>query len=325
MNLLFSIIIPVFNSGEFLSLCLDSILRQSFHDFELIIVDDGSSDDSLDIARSYAGKDSRIKLYARSNGGVSSARNFGLQNASGDYVIFVDSDDEVSPLLLMVLDHAIKGRHSDVFHFYHKPNASFDKAIWEENLLPSEWSCNDSLRPLNSDYVLDYVTKGSGTPYVWDKVYLRSFLIRNKIFFSNGLGEDYRFNLDVFSRLPKIDLIEIHLYAYRISEGSLSRRFDLSEFDQLSVVLLAKLNALRIIGESPEAYREVVSSWYWTSYRNIFVKSVLSGKSMVHYELPVSIDDYLLPPPLWLSSIQRFPLLRRIMWLYIRTRTLIKK
>ena len=99
-----SVIIPVYNTEQYLSRCLDSILSQSFDDFELLLIDDGSTDSSGAICDSYAEKDSRVRVFHKENGGVSSARNLGLDNAKGEWIYFVDSDDEVLPdgLLTMV-------------------------------------------------------------------------------------------------------------------------------------------------------------------------------------------------------------------------------
>lgn len=90
-----SIIVPVYNTEKYLSACLDSILTQSFTDFELLLVDDGSTDKSGEICDEYAQKDSRIRVFHKENGGVSSARNLGIEEAVGDYLHFVDADDIV--------------------------------------------------------------------------------------------------------------------------------------------------------------------------------------------------------------------------------------
>ena len=92
-----SVIVPVYNTKKYLSRCLDSILSQSFTDFELLLIDDGSTDDSGVICDAYAEKDNRIRVFHKENGGVSSARNLGINNASGKWIYFVDSDDELLP------------------------------------------------------------------------------------------------------------------------------------------------------------------------------------------------------------------------------------
>jgi len=93
---LISIIVPVYNSSVFLHECLQSIISQTYTNLEILLVDDGSTDDSLEICKSYAEQDSRIKVFHKENGGVSSTRNFGLRVATGEYIGFVDSDDFIS-------------------------------------------------------------------------------------------------------------------------------------------------------------------------------------------------------------------------------------
>lgn len=88
-----SIIVPVYNVEKYLSQCIDSILAQAFIDFELLLVDDGSTDGSGRICDEYANKDARIQVFHKKNGGVSSARNIGLEHAQGEWITFVDSDD----------------------------------------------------------------------------------------------------------------------------------------------------------------------------------------------------------------------------------------
>lgn len=102
-----SMIVPVYNTAQYLPACLDSILAQTFSDYELLLVDDGSTDDSAAICDAYAAKDQRIRVFHRPNGGVSAARNLGVAQAQGDWICYVDSDDEVKPDYLKVMVDAI--------------------------------------------------------------------------------------------------------------------------------------------------------------------------------------------------------------------------
>ena len=104
---LISIIVPVYNVEKYLSRCIDSILSQSFTDFELLLIDDGSKDDSGRLCDEYAEKDARIRVFHKENGGVSSARNVGLDNANGEWVYFADSDDELMENGLIILTDCI--------------------------------------------------------------------------------------------------------------------------------------------------------------------------------------------------------------------------
>jgi glycosyltransferase involved in cell wall biosynthesis len=126
-----SIIVPVYNVDKFLHKCVDSILAQTLTDFELLLVDDGSKDNSGLICDKYATKDSRVRVFHKENGGVSSARNLGLENAQGDWIIFIDSDDWIEPNMLKdiyekaILEHAdlvycdlrmIFNNHTEILH-----------------------------------------------------------------------------------------------------------------------------------------------------------------------------------------------------------------
>lgn len=117
MKLKFSIIIPVYNVGTFLRECLDSVLNQSYKDWEAICVDDGSTDESGRILDEYTPRDLRIKVVHQENGGLSIARNTGLRNATGEYVLFLDSDDVLTQNALTVLNQQIETYHSDVITF----------------------------------------------------------------------------------------------------------------------------------------------------------------------------------------------------------------
>ena len=96
----FSIIIPIYNSALYVKKCIDSVKSQSFSDFEVILINDGSTDNSLEIIKQEIKDDSRFYVYTKNNSGVSSSRNLGLEKSKGDYIIFIDSDDRIEPTRL---------------------------------------------------------------------------------------------------------------------------------------------------------------------------------------------------------------------------------
>ena len=100
---LISVIVPVFNGAPYLSRCIDSILNQTYTNLQVLIIDDGSEDDSLEIAREYEAEDKRIRVFHQENQGVSSARNKGIQNADGDYLVFIDGDDHIADNMIETL------------------------------------------------------------------------------------------------------------------------------------------------------------------------------------------------------------------------------
>lgn len=118
-----SVIIPVYNTEKYITECLDSVISQTYRDLEIIIVDDGSKDSSLEKCNEYAQRDTRIKVYSKPNGGVSSARNFGIEKANGDFIAFADSDDKLKPELFDTLVKCQKKYNVDrvcggYVHFY---------------------------------------------------------------------------------------------------------------------------------------------------------------------------------------------------------------
>lgn len=120
MSPLISIVVPVYNADQYLPRCFDSILSQSFTDFELLIIDDGSKDSSGVICDDYSAKDSRIRVFHKTNGGVSSARNLGLKEANGAWICFLDADDEMMPNGLKVMVEGISDAVSMVMAGYYE-------------------------------------------------------------------------------------------------------------------------------------------------------------------------------------------------------------
>ena len=109
-----SVIVPVYNVEHYLRKCLDSIIEQTVRDIEIIVVDDGSTDSSGEICDTYLDRDSRVKVFHKENGGLSSARNFGIEKATGEYIGFVDSDDFIEPDMYEILLHLIKRYKADL-------------------------------------------------------------------------------------------------------------------------------------------------------------------------------------------------------------------
>lgn len=117
---LVSFIIPIYNAEKYLDECIKSIIKQTYSNFELLLVNDGSTDNSAIICDTYANKDSRIKVIHKINGGVSSARNIGLDNAKGEYICFVDADDVIHPKLLETTLSVLMETQQDIIIYRYK-------------------------------------------------------------------------------------------------------------------------------------------------------------------------------------------------------------
>ena len=200
----FSVIVPVYNIEKYLPRCINSILSQTYSDFELILVDDGSTDNSGLICDEYAEKDKRIRVYHKPNGGVSSARNMGIDHATGEFIVFIDSDDVADSCLLQNLAHSDCDLVSIGFDDY-SPNNTVKKSFLE----PSFSFSLDS-----EENILQFVSF-SGYVFVWAKRYKRSIIVQNNIRFNENLefSEDIIFNnayiLKCFS-LENISAIGYH-------------------------------------------------------------------------------------------------------------------
>ena len=175
-----SIIIPIYNTGAYLPRCIDSILSQSFTDYELILIDDGSIDNSGAICDNYAQQDNRIKVFHQKNGGLSSARNTGLDHAQGEWIYFVDSDDELKPDGLQTLVNCISEDVDMVMGGYEQYNLDGNLIETEKNHETLTLSRRDSLLVLFPDHSIQYSYLG----YVWIR------LFRNRIIQDHGLRFD---------------------------------------------------------------------------------------------------------------------------------------
>jgi glycosyltransferase involved in cell wall biosynthesis len=209
---LLSIIVPVFNSARYLSNCVNSILAQTFQDFECILVDDGSTDESLDMCKNFAGLDSRIRVLHQRNAGVSAARNLGLHNCSGAYAAFVDSDDVVFPEMYQVMLDEQKRRNSDVVccGFQHKDTI---------------YSAQSKLDNSSQAEIVFFLENTGLFGTVWNKIYKQEIIEKYHIRFSEKyfFGEDFLFNLTYFSFINTMLCLDDVLYKYNINEQSISK------------------------------------------------------------------------------------------------------
>lgn len=213
-----SIIVPVYNVENCLKQCIDSIINQSYKNIEVLLVDDGSTDNSGLICDEYAKFDNRIRVIHKKNGGVSSARNEGIKNASGKYIQFVDSDDFLDKNMSeRMIDTAMKCKADLVICGYKNIYVNDIKFI----------RCIDmavnSLKELSDEFSSLYNKFLINSP--WNKLYKReriSFFYDEKL----SLGEDLVFNLQYMKNVKKIALIEDCLYNYRANNSdSLSSRY----------------------------------------------------------------------------------------------------
>lgn len=220
---LISVIVPVYNTEKYLRNCIDSILAQTFTDFELLLIDDGSKDYSGAICDEYAEKDNRIRVFHKENGGVSSARNVGLDNAKGEWITFVDADDWIDGSMYEKMYNRLMSEHADIAYcdikmcfennqeVYKAAAYSSEKIIFLNNFISSTWTS------------------------------LCNIIVKRNLFCENNIrcpekvafAEDYHVSVRLMFFANKICYIDKPYYCYnRINETSALHTFSPKHYDK---------------------------------------------------------------------------------------------
>ena len=208
---LVSIIIPVFNVEDYLPDCLSSIINQTYKNIEIICINDGSTDSSLKILENYSKKDARIKIINQKNSGVCAARNNGLERASGDYIVFCDSDDKLAKNLIEKITDEFDKKNCDIVCYGHSVFVD-EKCVYENN--------RELEQIINYNREKDII---NFQVYIWNKAYRKEFLDKNHLRFKLGLkcAEDLVFTLSALFCGAKYSYISESLYYYRANrEGN---------------------------------------------------------------------------------------------------------
>lgn len=207
----YSLILPIYNIAEFLERCFESIVSQNFGDYEVILVNDGSTDASGQICDRYAEKYDNFKVFHLENGGVSNARNFGLSKASGEYIWFLDADDYIVGQPLAELANKLSDHNPEMLIFDYQ-DYSYEKKEYYNRVLPFS-GCIDRDQ-FRNNFAKLFKTKMFYT--VWNKLYSREFILKNSLKFerSSYFGEDVIFNLDVYTKVNSVYLENTNYYIY---------------------------------------------------------------------------------------------------------------
>ena len=206
-----SIILPCYNVEKYIAKSIQSVLDQSYIDFELLVVIDGSPDNSKAIAEVFT--DDRITIYEKPNGGLSDARNFGMERAKGEFIYFMDSDDWIEPDLLTDNIDILKTKNVDLVVFgYIQDDEDLDGKITKTKLIGPSKIC---LEKGKDDFPTDSHTIGI-LGYAWNKIYRRSLLEKKKLIFEKGtsLIEDILFNSQVYQKIDTLCFNDRCYYHY---------------------------------------------------------------------------------------------------------------
>lgn len=247
---LVSVIVPIFNTFRFLEKCVLSILRQSYKNLEVILIDDGSTDGSFLLCNQLLKKDSRIKVFHKQNGGLSSAKNFGLDHATGEYICFVDSDDWIEPNMIeLLLDTMIKNNSDMAMCSFFMENETGEIYADCPKLENKTYLKNDALSLLNGPRQDRFVVS-------WNKLYKNSLF--DDIRFPNKFHEDQWIVHKLLLKTNSVSTVSNLLYHYVVRENSIMQSknpiIHLDDidaiFDRIDTLNLYSLSTIAINSEN---------------------------------------------------------------------------
>lgn len=223
-NPLVSIVIPIFNVEKYIERCLSSLIKQDYTNIEIIVIDDGSLDNSAMIVDNLALFDKRIILIHEENKGVSSARNIGIDKAQGSYIMFIDGDDWVDSNYVSTFLKRIEESKAPIVmntNYY----ADSGKEVSSNNKI-------NNISTITNDTAAEYIYNGRIFVAVWNKIYRKSFLDEYTIRFNNEIwyGEGMLFNIECLQYIETVPIIDIALYHQEPNVNSAMRNFNLENY-----------------------------------------------------------------------------------------------
>ena len=219
MSKLVSVIVPVYNVESYLKECVDSLINQTYKNIEILLIDDGSTDTSGVICDQYIKIDTRVQVKHKKNGGLSDARNTGIDMASGDYIMFVDSDDYVADNYVEIMLNAMVSQQVDiVICGYFLTDECGNVVLKDCNKTKAVFSTEEALRLLLQDKVIKN--------YAWNKIYKKCYFDKER-FPVGRLFEDIFTTYKIFMKCNTIALIPNELYYYRSREGSIMQEINM--------------------------------------------------------------------------------------------------
>jgi len=253
-----SIIIPIYNVEQYLRDCLNSVVAQTYPDYEVICVNDGSTDGSLLIINEFKEKHAQITIITQQNKGLSAARNVGIKAAKGDYLFFLDSDDWIEPDSIMILAEKQNGEDLICFngrrYFENGTNEEPDSGIEETKLTSWEYYCKYALVRRKFHFVCSVL-----------RLYRREYLLEKKLFFEENIyHEDNLFTPLACYYARKVKVIPDCLYMYRIREGSIMQTSNVQKlFDMIRVANKLSDFFIPIKNiDKRQLYREIAGNYF---------------------------------------------------------------
>ena len=251
-----SIVVPVYNAEKELQRCVDSIFRQSFSNWELLLIDDGSRDSSSALCDRLGAQDTRVRVWHKENGGVSSARNLGICKAEGEYLFFTDSDDTLFPDTLETLYQKAKVSGADLSVCGFTYLVEQTKECVDN--LPEKAFCGGGKEYLEERFLSDFRREFFNPP--WNKLIRRELLLENDIRFGEefAICEDMAFSMQVLEKSKGICVVPESLYCYHYKEAeNLVNRFHENYYEALLYFRDRTWQCFRTLQAKQELYAEV--------------------------------------------------------------------
>lgn len=267
----YSFIVPMYNVENYINQCIDSILMQNYEDYEIILVNDGSTDNTEEKCLAYS--DDRIHYYRKENGGLSDARNFGIEKSNGDFLIFIDSDDFYCDSFLGSLNDYINDLHLDVVLLNSKKYYS---------------NCKSKVSHIEKN-IADFssiMRKGCFKACAWDKVVKRNLIFDNNLFFPKGfLSEDILWCGLLLQCNPTTAYFGKPIYMYRQRDGSISKSISTKHINDM-FVMISQLSELK---------NEKIETFLSFEYASLlFNISKLDKVERINFKTRYMEHDYLL-------------------------------
>lgn len=306
-NIVVSIIVPIYNIEAYLPQCLESIINQTYKNLDIILINDGSTDKSKVICVQYASDDDRIRVIHKDNGGLSTARNAGLDIAHGEWVSFIDGDDWMEPDMIEVLLEAAYKTNSEI--------SCCNIKLIQDNKFSIEVNNTNQLKIYDKISAFRQILKGELRFEVWNKLFKKD-IIANTRFIVGQTYEDVYFDRIVFSKVTKVSYIDKALYCYRVSRpGSTCSSFKESRFvifneiEQISIYL-NNLNQKKISAQYIKYGAETAISFYVDALRLNCGKETISiiqqYFNTFYYQLKIrSVKIFLFKISPWMYLILR--------------------
>lgn len=228
MDNLLSVIVPVYNVGSYLEPCIKSILNQTYKNIEALLIDDGSTDDSGKICDKYSELDGRVKTYHKTNGGVSSARNLGIEHASGKYIAFVDADDRLDADMYQILIDNLIGFNADVSACTFQEEKDTSRII----LRNSQNKKAVPIRLQGTREIYESITreKDSLEGYIWNKVYKSEIIKGHKFRTDIAIVDDAVFSWEALKNVKVASYIDLPMYHYLIIPSSITKNSNVEKY-----------------------------------------------------------------------------------------------